>query len=97
MSIHAKSIGIALLAIGTINSNTVLVSRDDDEMEPWRRRDAALERVCAVDDWDELEGSGWKTKEAQSASFRRVTARVILHDDFIFGWTHVGLLNSDFS
>lgn len=75
MSKRANSIGIALLAIGTINSIIALVSIEGDEVEPRRRRDAAIERVSAVYDWDELERTGWKTKEAQVASFRQVPAR----------------------
>lgn len=75
MSKRANSIGIALLAIGTFNSIIAVVSIEGDEVEPGRRRDAALERVSAACDWDELERTGWKTKEAQAASFRQAPAR----------------------
>ena len=63
MSKRTNSIGIALLAIGTINSIIALVSIEGDEVEPRRRRDAAIERVSAVYDWDELERTGWKLKK----------------------------------
>jgi len=60
MSTHAKSIAIVVvMTIGFLNSIVALLGVEGERADLSRLREAALERIRAVEDWAELERRGW--------------------------------------